>query len=109
MQQPPRSEFSIEDLGTKTINGVVAKGSRSVRTIPTGEEGNELPLKVINEQWFSQDMGLALLRIQDDPRRGKTTVELEDLSLTEPDPALFAPPAGYKVEEMNPNAVAATQ
>jgi hypothetical protein len=30
-------------------------------------------------------------------------MEYEELNLGEPDPAMFAPPAGYKVEEVHPN------
>jgi len=107
MQQPPRSEFRTEKLGTKTINGVSAEGSRTVRTIAAGEEGNDLPLEVINESWRSRELGLTLMMIRDDPRLGRTTVEFEELSLSEPDPALFAPPGSYKMEEVHPNIVAA--
>jgi hypothetical protein len=103
MQQPPRSEFHQEDLGTRTINGLMAKGSRTVRTIPAGEEGNQQPLEVVDEFWQSRDMALVLLRIHDDPRRGKSITEYEELNLEEPDPAIFAPPTGYKVEEVHPN------
>jgi hypothetical protein len=103
MQQPPRSEFHQEDLGTRTINGLMAKGSRTVRIIPAGEEGNQQPLEVVDEVWGSRDMALDLVRIHDDPRLGKSTMEYEELNLGEPDPAMFAPPAGYKVEEVHPN------
>jgi hypothetical protein len=107
VQQPPRSEFRTDKLGTKTINGLSAEGSRTVRTIPAGEEGNELPLEVIDESWRSRELGLTLMMIKDDPRQGRTVVEFEELSLAEPDPALFAAPAGYKVEDVHPNIVAA--
>jgi hypothetical protein len=48
-----------------------------------------------------------LMMIKDDPRQGRTTSEFEELNLAEPDPALFAAPAGYKVEDVHPNIVAA--
>jgi hypothetical protein len=102
-RQTPRAEFRTEDLGTKTINGLTAQGTRSVRTIPAGEEGNELPLEIIDERWMSRQMGLMLMVIKDDPRQGRTTVEFEELSTTEPDPALFAAPAGYRIEDVHPN------
>jgi hypothetical protein len=34
----------------------------------------------------------------DDPRSGRTTYEMEDLILGDPDPSLFVAPAGYVVE-----------
>jgi hypothetical protein len=94
-----RKEYKTEDLGTKQINGVTARGSRSTRTIPAGEEGNDQPLVVINETWRSKDLGLMVMAISDDPRRGRTTTEYEELNLGEPDGALFVPPEGYKVQE----------
>ena len=106
LHQPPKEEFRTEDLGTNSFNGVTAQGSRKVRMIPAGEEGNELPLEVIDEMWMSKQLRLTLKMIHDDPRQGRTTAEFEELSLTEPDPGLFAVPAGYKVEEVHPNVVA---
>lgn len=94
-------ETRVENLGSKTVNGVLVEGMRTVRTIPAGEEGNDLPLEVINEQWNSKQLGLTLIRIDDDPRRGRITTEFEDLSLGEPDPAVFAAPSGYKIMEQH--------
>jgi hypothetical protein len=98
-RQPQRSEFKAEDLGTRTIAGVDAKGSRNVRTIPAGREGNKLPLVITTETWMSKEFGFVVLAITDDPRRGRTTYEVEELSRSEPDPSLFAPPAGYTIED----------
>jgi len=95
------NEVRIENLGSKTVAGVQVEGVRRVRTIPAGEEGNDLPMEVIDEQWSSKALSLILRRIDDDPRRGRTTVEFEDLSLSEPDPAVFAAPAGYKIVEQH--------
>jgi hypothetical protein len=40
-----------------------------------------------------------MLRIEDDPRSGRTAAEVTELDQHDPDPALFAPPPGYKLEE----------
>ena len=37
-----------------------------------------------------------------DPRTGKKTEEVEELSLSEPDPSLFALPEGYAVKDIPP-------
>jgi hypothetical protein len=71
--------------------------------IPAGEQGNTLPLKIVHEEWRSRELGLRLMVIDDDPRRGKTTVEFEKLQLGEPDSALFTPPADYRVEDVHPH------
>ena len=95
---PTMRETKVEDLGTRTVAGIEARGSRQTRTIPPGEEGNELPLIVTNETWASRDLGVTLVQIIDDPRHGRSTFQVEELSRTEPDAAVFAPPAGYKIE-----------
>lgn len=85
------------DLGTRMIAGVEAEGHRTTQTIPAGEEGNELPLVITNERWTSKELGLVLMGISDDPRRGRSTYEVEELTVGEPDASLFAPPAGYNI------------
>jgi hypothetical protein len=99
---PLKSEFKTEDLGSRTIAGVEAHGSRMTRTIPPGEEGNELQLVTTTETWRSKKLGMTLSVITDDPRHGKTTYELEELVQGEPDPSVFAPPAGYKIKDITP-------
>jgi len=90
---------NTEDLGDRTIVGVEAHGTRLTRTIAAGEEGNQLPVVTTRETWNSDDLRLTLMSINDDPRTGRTTIEVEDFSRTEPDPSLFAPPEGYTVED----------
>jgi len=102
LRHPSDNESRTEDLGEATIAGIAAHGSRTVRTIPAGQEGNALPLVVLHEQWHSNDHKILLKMINDDPRRGRTTVEVEDLVLSEPDASLFTVPAGYKIEDVHP-------
>jgi len=97
--QQQRKETRTESLGIKDFNGIAAEGTRITRTIPAGKEGNDQPLLVINETWRSKELGLTLMTISDDPRRGRTTTEYEELNRGEPDPALFSPPANYTVME----------
>jgi hypothetical protein len=98
-RQPPRSEFTSENLGIRTIAGVEARGERTTRTVPAEEEGNKLPLVIISETWTSNELGLVVLAISDDPRRGRTTYEVEELSRDEPDLSLFVPPKDYRIED----------
>jgi len=97
----PQESSRVEDLGSKDVGGVLAHGKRTTHTIPTGQEGNELPLVLVNEVWNSRDLGI-VLAITDDPRSGKVTYELDDITFGEPDPSLFAPPEGYKIRDVNP-------
>jgi hypothetical protein len=104
-QAKTRNETRTEDLGVRDFNGVSAHGRRTTRTIPAGEEGNDQPLVVIDETWRSNEMGLTMMAIRDDPRTGRTVTEYEELNMGEPDPAVFQPPAGYKVQEQPQNGM----
>ena len=90
-----------EDLGSKNIAGVVADGSRTVNTLPASQAGNHQPIKIVDETWVAKDLDLAMLRINDNSRTGRTTTEVVDLKQGEPDPLLFAPPAGYTTVDNN--------
>jgi hypothetical protein len=64
----------------------------------------------VDEIWRSSEFGgITLMTTHDDPRRGRTTYEVEGISTTEPNPAVFAPPAGYKIEDPKASATAAAE
>jgi hypothetical protein len=86
-----------EDLGTQTIEGVSAQGKRETITIPAGQIGNERPIEIVSETWYSPDLHTMVLRKHSDPRMGESTYRLTDIKRNEPDAALFQPPAGTKV------------
>ena len=52
-------QIKNEDLGTQTIEGVSAQGKRETVTIPAGEIGNEKPIEIVTETWFSPEIGRA--------------------------------------------------
>jgi hypothetical protein len=49
------------------------------------------------------------LRIYDDPRSGQNKIEVVELNQGEPDPALFAAPADYSLEEQSVKAISSTR
>jgi hypothetical protein len=86
-----------EDLGTRTISGVECSGTRQTITIPSGAIGNEKPISIVRETWFSPAIGAVVESTSDDPRFGKTTYQLTNVQLSEPPRTLFDPPADFKV------------
>jgi hypothetical protein len=98
-QQSKESSEQVkhEDLGTQTIEGVSAQGKRETITIPAGEIGNERPIEIVTETWFSPELHTMVLRKHSDPRMGDSSYRLTDIKRNEPDAALFKPPAGAKV------------
>ncbi|HUA20838.1 MAG TPA: hypothetical protein VMB25_18950 [Bryobacteraceae bacterium] len=87
-----------EDLGTQTIQGVTAQGTRVTRTIPAGEEGNARPIEIVTETWYSPDLQVVVMSKSSDPRFGDSVYQLTNITRTEPDPALFTVPSDYTVE-----------
>lgn len=85
----------VEDLGTQNINGVSAAGRRTTLTIATGEIGNDRPIQVVGETWYSSDLQMLVKSSNSDARFGDTTYELTNINRAEPDPTLFQIPADY--------------
>jgi hypothetical protein len=90
---------TTESLGSKTINGVVAEGTRTTKVIPAGLRGNDKPITITHETWTSTDLKVVVMRVDTDPRMGTTTMELNGISRDEPAATLFQTPAGYTVNE----------
>ena len=87
-----------EQLGTKTISGLQAQGTRVTRTIPAGRIGNEKPIVVVTERWYSADLQLPLMTTHTDPMMGTVTTNLNNVNRATPDASLFQVPSDYKVE-----------
>jgi hypothetical protein len=100
---PGREKFAGEvtttDLGTQTINGVLAQGMRITRTIPAGRIGNEKPIVIVTERWYSPDLQTYVLRKTMNPLSGDTTFQLTNIQQGEPDSALFQVPSDYMVKQ----------
>jgi hypothetical protein len=88
-----------EDLGTRVIEGVQARGKRSTYTIPAGEIGNTMPIEVVDETWYSPELQMTIMTKHSDPRSGERTYRLTNISRSEPDRSLFEIPADYTVKE----------
>jgi hypothetical protein len=90
-----------EDLGTRRLEGVDCHGIRDTQTIPAETNGGK-EVKVVDEYWYSEDLRLNMLVIHNDPRTGDLTTTVTQVSRSEPDPAIFAIPADYKIVSRQP-------
>jgi len=86
-----------EELGTRDFEGVSAEGTRRVTTIPEGAIGNERPIEIVYESWYSKELGLVVFSKHSDPRFGEQTYRVTNIVRAEPDPSLFTVPHGYRV------------
>ena len=94
-----------ESLGTQTIEGVQAEGMRETFTIPAGEIGNEQPINIVTESWYSPELQVTVMRKHTDPRQGETVYRLTNIKRSEPDHSLFEVPSDYTVKEALPSKV----
>jgi hypothetical protein len=91
-------EQSQEKLPDRVIEGVLASGVRRTTTIKKGIIGNEQPITIVSEEWTSPDLQILVLTDHRDPRTGRSTYRLLNISRLDPDPVLFQVPADYTVQ-----------
>jgi len=94
-----KKEPKIESLGKQMIEGVEAEGTRSTLTISAGEIGNELPIQIVFERWYSPELQQVVMSKQSDPRVGETTYRLTSINRSEPSHSLFELPSDYTVKD----------
>jgi hypothetical protein len=106
---PPLHEFNIsvgprkgvtESLGKQTIEGVMAEGTRTTVTIPAGEVGNEQPIQIVWEKWYSPELQTVVMSKHSDPFVGENVYRLTNIVRGEPSRTLFEVPSDYTVKEM---------
>ncbi len=93
------SMLTTESLGTQVIEGVSAEGTRTTRTIPAGRIGNEKPIVIVSEVWYSPDLQIVVMTRRSDPRFGETVYKLTNIQRAEPSASLFQVPADFTVRE----------
>lgn len=95
--QANRPENVTESLGNQVIEGVMVEGKKTTTTTPIGMMGNDRPLVRVNEYWFSPELKITVLSKNSDPRMGESTMRLQNIDRSEPDPALFRVPPDYQI------------
>jgi hypothetical protein len=88
---------TTENLGDQTINGIHATGTRITTTIPSGKMGNDKPIVVTSERWYSPDLKATVMTKHDDPWAGELETQFTNVNTAEPDPSLFTVPSDYKI------------
>ena len=87
-----------ESLGKQNVEGVEAEGTRSTVTIPAGEIGNERPIEIVNERWYSNDLQTVVMTRHTDPRFGESSYRLTNIDRSEPAKLLFEVPTDYTLK-----------
>ena len=100
-QDGDRAAPHNESLGTQIIEGVEARGTRTTFTIPAGKIGNERPIEIIDESWYSPELQTIVMSRHSDPRSGEIVYKLTNIDRAEPDDSLFQVPADYQIKELS--------
>lgn len=89
-----------ESLGKQMVEGVEAEGTRTTFTIPAGEIGNEQPIQIVMEKWYSPELKTVVMSRHNDPLVGETVYKLTNINRGEPARSLFEVPGDYTIKEM---------
>ena len=98
---PGVTESEPVSLGEKFIDGIRVVGTR-LEYIMTFEEGEAQTM--IDDQWFSPELGLMILSTQQTTDGVRSTEQIENIVQAEPDGALFGVPPEYTVVDVSASA-----
>ena len=63
-----------------------------------GEIGNDKPMQVVTENWFSPELQMMIMSRHTDPLAGEHVFTLTNIKRGEQSPDLFSVPSGFRVE-----------
>jgi len=92
-----KTSVNSQFLGSQGIEGVLSEGTSTNETIPVGAIGNDRPIQVVNERWYSNELKTTVMTKHSDPRTGEEVFRLTNIRRIEPGLDLFQVPAGYQV------------
>jgi len=96
------SDTVTSSLGTQTQDGLLLQGTRTTRTVPAGAIGNDNPIQITVDRWYSPDLQMNVIIKRTDPRTGETVFQLTNIQRQEPDPSLFQVPSSYTIQQDGP-------
>jgi hypothetical protein len=101
-QRHDNNDETTISLGTQTIGGVQAEGTRITRTIPAGAIGNQNPIQIVIEKWYAPSLQMDVMSKRTDPRFGETTYQLANVQTAAPVATQFQVPSDYSVTAGRP-------
>ncbi|MDX2153747.1 MAG: hypothetical protein SFV54_23590 [Bryobacteraceae bacterium] len=91
------TDVSLEDLGTRWIDGVLTRGMRMTRVFLPGPNGRQRV--VVTEAWVSDERKAIVASKRSDPIDGSWETRTVEYRQGDPDAALFGPPPGFAVAD----------
>jgi hypothetical protein len=108
-QEDSFGSLTTEDLGRSFINGVEAIGTRETRTLNAGAIGNEHAISLVEEIWYSPQLGINVSVKRVDPRHGTQIINATEITQGDPSPAYFNVPKGFTVVDLRAATVQRAQ
>ena len=93
------TDAQTERLGERDIEGVRADGTRTTMTIQANAIGNQAPIVIVSERWYSPELQVVVLTRRSDPRFGETVYRLVNIVRAEPSTDLFEIPSDYRIQD----------
>jgi hypothetical protein len=98
-RKAPTKAANTESLGQQVMQGLTADGTRTTVTIEVGAIGNDRPINVVSERWYSPELQTVVMTKHSDPRSGEETFQLSNVRRGEPGADLFLLPPGYDLKD----------
>jgi len=68
-------------------------------TIQANAIGNQAPIVIVSERWYSPELQVVVLTRRSDPRFGETVYRLVNIVRAEPSTDLFEIPSDYRIQD----------
>lgn len=94
-----RLDPPTETLDSQTMEGIYVEGTKTTTIIPLGSQGNDRPIAIVREQWYSPELKITILSKDSDPRYGEMMTRLTNIELSQPPLILCQPPPDFKIVE----------
>jgi hypothetical protein len=90
-----RDSKITRETSTTTYENLRVDVNRTVETIAAGALGNNRPLEIVFERYYSPDLKMIVYSKRSDPRSGETIYRMTEIKRSEPDVSLFRVPSGF--------------
>ena len=99
-----QEEYSVVELGLRTLGGVEQRGRRWTYSIPAGAIHNVRPIEIESEMWTTEvgvlGATLPVMVSSNDTLNGVHTRELRNIRTTDFDGSFFRPGDEFRIEEL---------
>jgi hypothetical protein len=97
VSKPSHTQSTLENLGQRFFEGVMAEGTRTTSVMEVGAIGNDRPIRTTVERWYSPELQITIQQTTNDPRSGEESLRMVNVRRGEPDASLFVVPPGYQL------------